>query len=149
MANYYRTRDADVQQSEATTAYREFSMQVGTSETKAVTISQAGAAFTTAAGTATVVEGLLFRVSPTAADFATLGTLDFKLAGATDTDYVYGMRVVPQGPDAAHIIQRAVAGTVATDSSANTVKTYDTDNNTVLATLTKTTAGTVTTWTQT
>ena len=45
------------------------------------------------------------------------------------------------------IRQRAGAGKLLTDTSTDTVKTYDTDGSTVLKTQTKSTAGTETTWT--
>ena len=146
MATYYRLDPRDLQQSEATTIYRQFNVQVGTAEAKTITVSQACAAFTTAGATGTTLEGLLFAVTPTADDLDTLGELAWKLVGATDTDYVHGQRVVPNGPDELHLIKQAVAGTVATDSSDNTIAIKDTDDATVLATLTKTTVGTVSTW---
>lgn len=137
----------EVQLSEATTARRTVLYMVGTNEAQTITISKAGAAFAGGSSTATCVSGTEFALTLATADLDTLGELVVKSEGATNTQYIHGIRVVQHDPYTdPHIIRRAVAGKVVTDTSDNTIKIYDADNASVLVTLTKTTSGTASTW---
>ena len=137
----------EVQLSEATTARRTVLYMVGTNETQTITISKAGGAFAGCSSTATCVSGTEFALTLATADLDTLGELVVKSEGATNTQYIHGIRVVQHDPYTdPHIVRRAVAGKVVTDTSDNTIKIYDADNASVLVTLTKTTSGTASTW---
>ncbi len=99
MATYYRDlAGLELQTNEATAARRVVLVEVGTAEAQTVTVSKGGSAFAASDSTATQVEGSLYSLAIDAADLDTLGPLCFKLAGATDTTYVHGLRVVSHDP---------------------------------------------------
>jgi len=148
MAIYYRQYEQEYQQDEATAAKLVAIFEVGTDEAQALTVSKAGGAFVTSYSTATKIEETLYKIAIDDDDVDTIGALAFKSIGATDTQYIFGMDVVEYDvQDAVRDIRQALCGKVITDTDDDTIKIYDTDGVTVLLTLTKSTAGTVTTWT--
>lgn len=99
MATYFRTITAEVQASEATAAKATIYFEAGTHEAQTVTVSKAGGAFGATAGTtATQVDGTCYKLVIHASDIDTEGDVAFKCAGATDTQYVLGIRVVDHDP---------------------------------------------------
>jgi hypothetical protein len=175
MATYYRTVREDVQISEATAARRTVYFDVGTHEAQTVTVSKGGGAFGATAGTAaTQVDGTCYKLVIHADDIDTLGDVAFKCVGATDTQYVFGIRVVTDDPfaqsagiadavweealsghdgttgsvaEALLLIMQRGCGKIVTDNGDGTIKVYDTDGVTLLLTITKSTAGDEVTWT--
>lgn len=148
LSDYVNVSPMEVQKSEATTARRTLFYRVGTAETQTVTASKAGAAFGAISGTATQVDGNLYKLELAPGDVDTNGELLIKSVGATSTQYIAGVRVVDHDPfaDLQTIRQRLVGKSVA-DTSDGTIKVYDTDGATLLVTLTKTTTGDEVTWT--
>ena len=151
MAIYFRDLGGlELQASEATTVKRTVYFEVGTAEAQAVQVSKAGAAFGAAVGTATAVTGTMYKLNIAAGDLDTEGEVAFYAAGATDQQFITGLRVVDHDPfDALNEVNRALVGKVVTDTDANTIKIYAADGATLLVTQTKTTAGTAATWTPT
>jgi hypothetical protein len=99
MATYFRTVREDVQVSEGTAAKATIYFEVGTHEAQTVTVSKAGGAFGATAGTAaTQVDGTCYKLVIHASDIDTEGDVAFKCAGATDTQYILGIRVVDHDP---------------------------------------------------
>ncbi len=148
LRDYVNVSPMEVQKSEATTARRTLFYRVGTAETQTVTASKAGAAFGAISGTATQVDGNLYKLELAPGDVDTNGELLIKSVGATSTQYIAGVQVVDHDPfaDLQTIRQRLVGKSVA-DTSDGTIKVYDTDGATLLVTLTKTTTGDEVTWT--
>lgn len=148
LSDYVNVSPMEIQKSEATTARRTLFYRVGTAETQTVTASKAGAAFGAISGTATQVDGNLYKLELAPGDVDTNGELLIKSVGATSTQYIAGVRVVDHDPfaDLQTIRQRLVGKSVA-DTSDGTIKVYDTDGATLLVTLTKTTTGDEVTWT--
>jgi len=148
LSDYVNVSPMEVQKSEATTARRTLFYRVGTAETQTVTASKAGAAFGAISGTATQVDGNLYKLELAPGDVDTNGELLIKSVGATSTQYIAGVQVVDHDPfaDLQTIRQRLVGKSVA-DTSDGTIKVYDTDGATLLVTLTKTTTGDEVTWT--
>jgi hypothetical protein len=138
----------EIEASEATTARRTLYYRVGTAEAQTVTVSKAGGAFGASSSAASQADGTLYKLVIVPADLDTLGALAFKSCGSTNTQYITGLQVVNHDPYGdLKTIRQAVAGTVVTDTSDNTIKIKDTDGATTLVTRTKTTDGTETTWT--
>lgn len=99
MATYFRTVREDIQASEATAAKRTIYYEVGTHEAQTITVSKAGGAFGETAGSAaSQVDGTLYKLVMDAGDLDTEGDLAIKSAGATDTQYITGLRVVDHDP---------------------------------------------------
>jgi hypothetical protein len=174
-ATYYRTVREDVQISEATAARRTVYFDVGTHEAQTVTVSKGGGAFGATAGTAaTQVDGTCYKLVIHADDIDTLGDVAFKCVGATDTQYVFGIRVVTDDPfaqsagiadavweealsghdgttgsvaEALLLVMQRGCGKIVTDNGDGTIKVYDTDGVSLLLTITKSTAGDEVTWT--
>lgn len=148
LGDYVNYSPMEIQKSEATTALRTLHYRVGTAETQTVTASKAGAAFGAISGTATQVDGNLYKLELAPGDVDTNGELLIKSVGATSTQYIAGVQVVDHDPfaDLQTIRQRLVGKSVA-DTSDGTIKVYDTDGATLLVTLTKTTTGDEVTWT--
>ena len=148
LSDYVNVSPMEVQKSEATTARRTLFYRVGTAEPQTVTASKAGAAFGAISGTATQVDGNLYKLELAPGDVDTNGELLIKSVGATSTQYIAGVQVVDHDPfaDLQTIRQRLVGKSVA-DTSDGTIKVYDTDGATLLVTLTKTTTGDEVTWT--
>jgi len=148
MATHYRQYIMSYQQDEATAAKLIAFFEVGTDEAQTLQVSKAGGAYVTSYSTATKLEGLQYVIAIDDDDIGTIGALAFKSVGPTDTHYIWGMDVVEHDvQDAVRDIRQALCGKVITDTDDDTIKIYDTDGVTVLLTLTKSTAGTVTTWT--
>ena len=98
-ATYFRTVSCEVQASEATAAKATLYYEVGTHEAQTITVSKAGGAFGATAGTTgTQVDGTLYKLTLHASDIDTEGDVAFKSAGATDTQYIIGIRVVDHDP---------------------------------------------------
>ena len=198
MATHFRNINLELQVSEATAAKRTFYYEAGTAEAQTITVSKAGGVFGASAGSGAVqVDGNLYKLVIHASDINTEGFVAFKALGATDTQYLYNIRVVDHDPfdaiadilddtgttgvklatdsvDAGavatsavneivdqvwreqvddhdgtagsfaqlvRIVRQALVGKVVTDSTAKTVKVYDTNGVTLLVTLTMTEAG--------
>lgn len=143
-------------------------------ETVTITVSKGGAAFAATGGTTlTQISGACYKLVLAAADLDTLGDLALWCVGSTDTTVYTGLQVVTHDPydlpaaiwGALVATYKATAGSFAKwvndirqatlmglhvgDTATNTVVIHDTDGTTHLATATKTTAGTETTWTPT
>lgn len=155
-----------------TVEFPAYSSATGT-ETITVTVSKGGAAFAATAGTTLAkIEGAAYKLTLHATDLDTLGDLAIKCVGTTDTTIYTGLQVVGDDPytaTAAAVWQalvddyKALAGSYGKwindirqaswfgkhdgDTSDNTVNVYDTDGTTALTEVTKSTVGTVTTWT--
>ena len=150
MSTYYRRQWQELQKSEATTVRRTVLVQVGTAEAQTVTMSQAAAALTQCSSTATQLADSLFALTVATADLGTEGELAFKLTGATDWTYLYGLRVVTHDPFSdLHETRQSAVGMMVTDSSDNSIVIYEADEITSLAKRVRTTAGTQTSWTPT
>ena len=112
MATYYRDKGGcEIEQSGATAAQLTIYFEVGTHEAQTVTVSKAGAGFgATAVTVASQVDGTLYKLVIHADDVDTLGEVAFKCAGATDTQYIMGLRVVTHNPftATANIVQYEV-----------------------------------------
>lgn len=172
MATYYRTVREDVEIDAPTAGQATVYFEVGTHEAQTVTVSKAGGAFGATAGTtATQVDGTLYKLVIHADDADTLGDIAFKCVGATDTQYILGIRVVSNNPfadiadavweealadhdgiagsvaEALLMVMQRGCGKIITDNGDGTIKVYDTDNATLLLTITKSTAGDEVTWT--
>jgi len=156
---------------EATAARRVIVYPVTTAEVSLTEeVSKNGAALAASTAIQAVVSGLVCSLTIPAGDLDTVGLLFYKLQGATDDVYLTGIRVSDDANEIADevlkevvadhdgtsgsfaellrlVAQAAGNGKVVTDTSDDTIKVYDTDNSTVLKTWTKSTAGTVTTWT--
>lgn len=149
-SNTHQPRAIEVQQNETVAARRTFLVQVGTNEAKTVTVSKCGAAFAASTSTATTIDGTCFALAAAAGDVDTLGDVAWKLQGATNTEYITGVRVVGHSPEDApkFLWRRTGAGCIEYDSSAGTIKTYDgtTNTATLLKTETLSTSGAVSTW---
>ena len=150
MTTYYRPREQDFQKSETVTVRRTVLVEVGTSEAKTVTVSQAASVFTQSTSTATQLADALFVLTIATADLSTVGQLAFKLEGSTDTDYVFGMRVKEDDPyDDLHLAKQAQVGFVVWDSADASLTIKTDDGLTSLAKRIRTTSGTQTSWTPT
>jgi len=148
LADFVNVVPLEVQKSEATTGKRTLQYRVGTAEAQTVTLSKAGGAFGAASGTATQLDGNLYKLVLSAGDVDTNGELVVKSIGATATQYVTGVQIVDHDPYSdLHLIERRVAGKSVADTSDGTIKVYDDDGVTTLRTLTKTTTGDEVTWT--
>jgi len=124
MATYFRTLPIEVQASEATAAKATVYIEVGTHEAQTVTVSKAGAAFGVTAGTtATQVDGTLYKLVIHASDIDTEGDVAFMCVGATDTQYILGIRVVNHDPFDALAEVLADTGTDGVVLGANALTT--------------------------
>lgn len=98
-ATYFRTVNCEVQVSEATAAKATIYYEVGTHEAQTITVSKAGGAFGATAGTTgTQVDSTLYKLTIHASDIDTEGDVAFKSVGATDTQFIFGIRVVDHDP---------------------------------------------------
>jgi hypothetical protein len=204
MATYIRTVREDIEIDAPTAAEATVYFEVGTHEAQTVTVSKGGGAFGATGGSvASQVDGTVYKLVIHADDADTLGDLAFKCVGATDTQYILGIRVVDHDPfdaiaailadtgtdgvvlgadaitsdalaataiaeiadavweepladhdgtagsiaEALLLIMQRGCGKIVTDNGDGTIKVYDTDNATLLLTITKGTAGDETTWT--
>jgi hypothetical protein len=99
MATYVRTVREDIEIDAPTAAQATVYFEVGTHEAQTVTVSKGGGAFGATAGTtAAQVDGTVYKLVIHADDADTLGDVAFKCAGATDTQFVLGLRVVSHNP---------------------------------------------------
>ena len=145
-----------IQQGEGTANRRAVLVPSVTGKTYTIDLSKNGAQFANANGSATCAEiddagssgSGIYKLQLTSADVATLGTLAVELDDTSNQVYVTGLLVVDHDPfaDMKRVVQRLL-GKLVTDTSDNTIKTYDDDGSTVILTQTKSAAGTVTTWT--
>jgi hypothetical protein len=99
MATYYRTVREDIEIDAPTAAEATIYFEVGTHEAQTVTVSKGGGAFGATGGSvASQVDGTAYKLVIHADDADTLGDIAFKCAGATDTQYIFGLRVVNHNP---------------------------------------------------
>jgi len=99
MATVHVQVAVEVQKNEADAAKRTIVYPVTTSEVSATeTVSKAGGAFDTSAAAQAVLDGTLVKLVLPVADLDTLGTLAYKLEGATDTVYLSGIQVRDYDP---------------------------------------------------
>ena len=100
MATFFRdVGSKELQVSEATAGKRIIYYEVGTAEAQTITVSKAGAGFgATAGSTGTAVTGTLYKLTIHADDIDTEGEVAFASTGATDTQYILGLRVVDHDP---------------------------------------------------
>jgi len=127
-----------------------------TGKTYTIDISKNGATFANANGSAAIAEiddagaagSGLYKLVLTSADVATLGTIAIELDDNSNQVYLTGLRVVDHDPYVdLKLLRQRLAGKLITDTSGNTIRTYDDDGSTVMLTQTQSTAGTQTTWT--
>lgn len=140
----------EIQQSEATTARRVIPVSLGTAEAVTPTVSKGGGALGVSSATCTQVDGTEYILTPTVGDIDTLGTIDYKLTGATSTTWLKGVQVVLHDPytDLRFAAARAGIGLNVFDTSAGTNTVYNgADTATALGTQTRTTDGTKVLWT--
>jgi hypothetical protein len=121
VATYYRVRERDLQINETTTVRRQIAVQVGTAESKTITVRKAGGTFAASASTAAQLADALYELTIVAGDIDTEGELAFKLAGATDDDYLCGLRVVTHDPFADVAAILADTGTDGVKIGANAI----------------------------
>ena len=209
MATYFRPLyGVQVQQSEATAAYRTIPYEVAVHAAQTITVSKNGGAYGATAGTVGAqVEGTQYKLVIHADDIDTLGYVVFKSVAGVNTHYLMGIQVVSHDPitsiaaieddtgttgvaiangaitaaklganaitsaafatsacdaiadevlkelladhdgtagslaEAVRWIVQAQVGKWVTDSTAKTIKIYDTDGLTLLRTLTNVEAG--------
>ena len=99
MATSYTSREIEFQRSELTAAKRTFDYYAPTAEAQTVTVSKNGGAFGASAGSGAVqIENNLYNLVIHPSDINTEGRVSFKLVGVTDTQYLYGIRVVDHDP---------------------------------------------------
>ena len=99
MATYIRTVREDIEVDAPTAAEATVYFEVGTHEAQTVTVSKGGGAFGATGGSvASQVDGTVYKLVVHADDADTLGDVAFKCAGATDTQYILGLRVVSHNP---------------------------------------------------
>ncbi len=99
MATTYNRIDREIQVSEATTAKRRVLYQVGTAEVQGtVNVRKAGGSLAASGSTATQIAGNVFEVTIAAADLDTEGELMLVSWGATDSNYIHGIRIVDHDP---------------------------------------------------
>jgi hypothetical protein len=99
MAAKYNRIDRDVQVSEVTTAKRRVLYEVGTAEVQGtVQVRKAGGSLAASSSSATAIAGNVFEMTIVAADLDTEGELLLVSWGATDSNYVFGIKVVDHDP---------------------------------------------------
>ncbi len=125
MATTIQRMNADVQANEPTGLKRSFDFDAGTHEAQTVTVSKGIGAFAPTAGTtATQNEGTLYSLIIHPDDIDAEGEVTFKCAGATDTKYLTGFRVVDYDPfdDIASILDDTeTSGVAVSGTGASTV----------------------------
>lgn len=99
MATTYNRIDREIQVSEATTAKRQVLYQVGTAQAQStVYVRKAAGSLAASTSTATQISGNVFEITIAAADLDTEGELMLVTWGTTDSNYLFGMRVVDHDP---------------------------------------------------
>lgn len=141
----------ELQVNEATTALRTILFRMGTSEALTVRVSKNAGSLGVSGSTATAISADLGKLSIAAGDLDTAGTVGWEIAGATNTQYIAGVRVVTHPPSTAinSIYRVTGAGYLVYDSATGALKWYDgsTSGATLLGTMTRTTSGTEVRWT--